>query len=149
MKTAFYTFAIILASLQSFAQPHGPERREKVESMKIGFLTEKLDLTPDEAQKFWPVYNEYRNKIEALRKTRKKDMKDDPEQMETLSDKEIESIVDNEIVFRQKELDIIKEYHSKFKAVLPIKKVGRLYRAEEMFKRELLRKIKEDGRGPR
>ena len=60
-----------------------------------------------------------------------------------MSDKEIEQTVDSEIIFRQKELDLQKEYHSKFKAVLPIKKVARLYQAEEQFKKVLLDKLKE------
>lgn len=119
------------------------ERKEKIETMKIGFLTEKLDLTPEEAQKFWPVYNQYHNKQEELRKTRKMEVREGAANLENMNDKDIEALVDNEIVFRQKELDIQKEYHKQFKSVLPIKKVAKLYRAEEMFKRELVRKIQE------
>ncbi|QQR95672.1 MAG: hypothetical protein IPJ93_02755 [Bacteroidota bacterium] len=66
-----------------------------------------------------------------------------------MSDKEVEKVVDDEIVFRQSELDIIKKYHAQFKQVLPIKKVARLYQAEEDFKKELLRQLKDrrDARG--
>jgi hypothetical protein len=72
------------------------------------------------------------------------------EDMDSMSDAEIEKTVDSEIAFRQAELDIIKKYHPQFKKVLPIRKVGRLYRAEEEFKRELLRKLqdKKDDRRP-
>jgi len=60
-----------------------------------------------------------------------------------LSDKEVEQLVDNEITFRQKEIDLQKEYHIKFKGILPIKKVAKLYEAEEQFKRYLLNELKD------
>ncbi len=119
------------------------ERRENIESMKIGFLTKKLNLTPEEAQKFWPIYNQYQDKMDDLRKKRRQDNREAKQNFDELSDKEVEQAVDNEILFRQKELEIQKEYHSKFKAVLPIKKVAKLYQAEEQFKRVLLDKLKD------
>jgi hypothetical protein len=66
-----------------------------------------------------------------------------------MSDAEIEKAVDGEIAFRQAELDIQKKYHPQFKKVLPIRKVGRLYRAEEEFKRELLNKLQDNKGGRR
>lgn len=59
-----------------------------------------------------------------------------------LSDAEIEKMLNDRIQLKQDELDLEKEYLAKFKTVLPMKKVGELYKAEESFKRELLRKIK-------
>lgn len=119
------------------------ERHENIETMKIGFITKKLDLTPEEAQKFWPVYNQYSDKIGELRKKRRQDNRDTKQKFDEMSDKEVEAAVDNEMIFRQKELDVQKEYHSKFKSVLPMKKVAKLYAAEEQFKMELLNKLKE------
>lgn len=121
--------------------PPDPSRKEKVESMRIAFLTQKLDLTPDEAQKFWPVYNEFQKKRTDIRKKRREDTKNAKENFDSLSDKQIESIVDGEMAFRQMNLDLEKEYHAKFKSVLPIKKVAKLYRAEDMFARHLLEQI--------
>jgi hypothetical protein len=61
-----------------------------------------------------------------------------------MPDKDVEKAVDTELGFRQNELDLLKKYHGQFKQVLPIKKVAKLYRAEEDFKRELLDRIKEN-----
>lgn len=119
------------------------ERKEKVEAMKIAYLTNQLDLTPTEAQQFWPVFNEYETKIQAIRQSRRKDKKEGSDNLDQLTDKEVEALIDSEVGFRQKELDVLKEYHAKFKAVLPIRKVAKLYRAQEDFKRELLKKIQE------
>jgi hypothetical protein len=123
---------------------HREERQDNIESMKIAFLTKKLNLTPEEAQLFWPVYNQYTDKLNELRRKRRMENKEAKHNVDEMSDKEVEQTVDNEIVFRQKELDIQKEYHTKFKAVLPIKKVAKLYQAEEQFKRVLLDKLKRD-----
>lgn len=140
---------LLLVINLGFAQPGDPdrmnrgERKEKVEAMKIAYLTNKLELTPQEAQAFWPVFNEFEAKIQAVRQSRRKDNKEGMDNLDQLSDKEVENLIDSEVGFRQKELDILKEYHSKFKAVLPIRKVAKLYRAQDEFKRELLKKIQE------
>ena len=130
------------------AQPDGPpppmgEKKEQIEAMKVAFLTKKLDLTPTEAQVFWPVYNQFQDELDKLREGRRKDIREAKSDLENLSDKDVEKVVDGEIAFRQAELDILKKYHLQFKKVLPLPKVARLYRAEEEFKRDLLKKIQE------
>jgi hypothetical protein len=121
----------------------GGANREDIESMKIAYLTKKLDLTPDEAKKFWPVFNQFSDELKNVRSNRRKTGRDAKEDFDNLSDKELEKIVDGDIAMRQQELDVIKKYNSQFKQVLPMKKVAALYRAEDDFKRELLEKIKE------
>lgn len=154
MRTIFTKIAVILLflapafSMQAQQGPPPKEKEEEIESLKIAFITKKLDLTPEEAKVFWPVYNAYEDKLKELRKKRRKETQDAKENFDEMTDKEIEAIVDGEMSFRQKELDLQKEYHSKFKAVLPIRKVAKLYQAEEQFKRELLKRMKEGGPGP-
>ncbi len=146
MKTAMLTFfAALCFTAISIAQP-GPkheEKKEKVEAMKIGFITQEMALTPEEAQKFWPVYNQMNNEIEALRKERHLARESAKMNFETMPDAEIEKLINDEMASRQKELDIHKKYVAQFKAVLSIKKVAQLYKAEEGFKRRLLEKIQE------
>jgi hypothetical protein len=121
----------------------GGANREDIESMKIAYLTKKLDLTPDEAKKFWPVFNQFSEELKSVRSNRRKTGREAKEDFDNLSDKELEKIVDGDIAMRQQELDVIKKYNSQFKQVLPMKKVAALYRAEDDFKKELLEKIKE------
>ena len=123
------------------------ERKENIESMKIAFLTRKLDLNPEEAKKFWPVYNGFTDVTKKLRSDRKDRMRDARDEFVKMNDKDVEKLIDSEIIFRQQELDVVKKYHGQFKEVLPMKKVALLYRAEEEFKRELMERIKER-RGP-
>jgi hypothetical protein len=99
-----------------WAQPHPPrgdkERAEKVEALKIGFLTQRLDLTTDEAKSFWPVYNKFQDEMEKIRKQRRESFRRPEENFEGMSDSEIEKLVDTEITMRQNELDIIKKISS-------------------------------------
>jgi hypothetical protein len=111
---------------------------EKLESMKIAFFTERLNLTPEEAKVFWPVYNAFQEDLEKLRKEHRESLMDAKDNMDKLTDKDFERLVDNELIFRQNELDVFKKYSSRFKQVLPIRKVAKLYRAEEDWKRKVL-----------
>jgi len=137
----------LLINSGSNAQPHKemtPEEKQRIESMRIGHITTQLSLTSDEAQVFWPVYNQYQSELESLRKKRMKDRKTAMINFDEMSDKEAEKLVDDELSVRQTELDIKKKYHSEFKKVLPIKKVAKLYKAEHEFKRKLLNRFKHD-----
>ncbi len=136
----------LMASTALFAQKPGgrpPGDRENIESLKIAFLTRKLNLSPEEAQKFWPVYNKFSDELKNIREERMNRMKDTRENFDQMPDKDVEKIIDAEITSRQQELDILKKYHGQFKQSLPVKKIALLYRAEEDFKRELLEKIRE------
>jgi hypothetical protein len=92
---------------------------------------------------FWPIYNKYQDEIEQLRKSRKDNLASAKQDIDQMSDKDVEKVVDADLAFRQSELDLIKKYNHEYKKVLPMKKVGKLYRAEEDFKRKLLEMIQE------
>lgn len=131
---------------RSHDKTNQPERihkpgSDKFKAMKIAYLTDKLSLTPEEAQQFWPIYNEFESKKKADRKEFRDDKKDMDKEIE-LSDADIEKRLNERLQLKQDELNLEKEYLAKFKTVLPMKKVGELYKAEESFKRDLLRKMK-------
>ena len=126
------------------SQPGPPEdKKEQIEAMKVAFITRKLELTPEEAKVFWPIYDMHQKEMEALRDSRRKEVRAARESFDTMSDKDAEKMADGEIAFRQAELDILKKYNPQFKKVLPMKKVAKLYLAEDDFKRELLHKIQQ------
>lgn len=139
MKSLIFTIAL----LTSFSVVSQESKADKVEAMKVGFITNKLELTAKEAQTFWPLYNEYNSKLEKLRKTKKSDFDELKNKGENLTDRELESFMNEIFATKQKELDLQKEYYEKYAKVLSVKKVALLYQAENQFKRELLRKIKE------
>jgi len=90
----------------------------KVQAIFVAYATKELNLTPDEAQKFWPVYNQY---FEELKKARNENKSD-------------------ELVFEEKALNIRKKYKSEFKKVLnDDARVNKVYVLEKNFK-DMLRK---------
>jgi len=137
-------FYILFFSMLGFAQDN-ISKKEALEAMKVSFITQKLNLTPEEARIFWPVYNQYETELDVLRKKRK-DEKVSMDDVTKINERELEKLVDGEVVFRQQELDVIKKYHVQFKKILPIKKVALLYKAQEDYKKELLKQIQEKAR---
>jgi hypothetical protein len=118
------------------------KKREEIEAQKVAFITTQLNLTTEEAQAFWPVYNEFADSIVVIHKQKKDNNKEYIKNIDDLSDGEIERIVNSNFDLIQKELDIKKRYHLKFKKTLSIKKTAQLYHAEKEFKRTLLQRIK-------
>lgn len=114
-------------------------RREKMEALKIAYITEKIDLSESEAKEFWPVFNEYQKERKNIR-TRKKG-KEKPN-FDEMSDSEVEAFIDKRILNAERMLALRKKYLEKFKSILPIKKVAKLLEAERGFKREVLKKMR-------
>lgn len=111
-------------------------RMEKLESAKIGFLTQKLELSPKEAEKFWPIYNQYQNEVRELAKQRMAERRSGS----TLSaDEQLEEQMETE----ERMLGIRKKYTREFSRVISSEKVVRLYEAEKEFRGELIKRLQE------
>ncbi len=131
----------------SLAQPGNSEakknRDEKIEQLKIAFITKELDLAIDEAEKFWPAYNAMTADLKKERRARKiksNKLKKNYEAMtETEVKKNSEAIMDSEI----KEVKLKKEHMGKVAEVIGYKKTVKLLSLEQKFKRELLKKLNE------
>lgn len=146
MKKIYILAFVFLALLKNTQAQEN--RREEIESFRIAFFTRQLNLTSDEAKKFWPVYNEMQTEMQKLQRERKMRHRDSRDNMDNLSDAELEKVINDEMLSRQKELDIEKKYHERFKAILSMKKLALYYRAQEGFKRELIRKLQDQRRPP-
>ncbi len=125
-------------------------RKEEIEKFRKEYFTRQLNLSADEAKKFWPIYNEMQEEFHKIQRERRSRMRSIREDFESMSDAELEKSINDELIFRQKELDLDKKYHERYKAVLSVRKLALYYRAQEGFKRELLKQLKDKGgRGPR
>jgi Spy/CpxP family protein refolding chaperone len=128
----------------TIAQPGGmEEKREKIESMKVGFITQKLNLTTEEAQKFWPVYNRYNDELEKSRKQFRGKVLEERKNIDNMTEKEAEKALEDMLAYRTSEVELTRKYTEEFKKVLPAQKVVKLFIAEQEFKRELLKQLKE------
>lgn len=114
--------------------------RDKVEALRVAFIGKKLELTTNEADKFWPVYNEYNDKVKALRKTVRQSFK---KGVDNLSEKELEDLYQLEIKAKQAEAELHKTYNDKIKAIIGTKKTLKLRIAEDEFKKEIIKTIQD------
>lgn len=138
-------FSFVVLSAQEKHGP-GPEMFERIKAEKISFFTSKLDLTPAEAQAFWPVYNEYeKKKFDIQRKIHDFERMPD-EKFASLSDSEIEKLTNSYIESFELEGNLRKEYHKQFMKILPLKKVLLMYRTENEFRSHLIREFRKDQR---
>jgi Spy/CpxP family protein refolding chaperone len=124
--------------------PISKKKMQQIESQKIAFITKEVNLTPEEAQEFWPVYNQYTKEMHKLRKEKHESLK--RFNIEISEEVESEKLEDVFLTYTiQKEVKYEKElaYLIQFKEILGIKKAGKLILAEEKFKKELLHRIKD------
>jgi len=127
MKKIF-ALTILLISITGFSfaqeQQPDPKQEEKIQALEIAFISRKLDLTPEEAQKFWPIYNDY-----------KKDMR---QVMINQKNNPNKDVVDNE----QKMIDVRKKYRDRFIGVIGQPRMNKFFQAEREFRGVLLNQLK-------
>ncbi|WP_084241315.1 hypothetical protein [Pedobacter africanus] len=143
MKQLLVTLLFMFPALV-MAQKYTERMNDEIEAYKIGFLTQKLDLSADEAKIFWPIYNNWQKEQTALRKERMQKMINYRKiaEIEELSDTEIQNLIENSFSIKQRELNLERKYYYRLKSSLPIKIVGKFYRAQEAFKKEILVKYR-------
>jgi hypothetical protein len=139
MKTYLLSLILLLSSLSLAWGQRGGERRERLEAMRVAYLTQQLNLSPEESQKFWPIYNEFKSKEQQYREGRRKNAKG----LATMTDKEIEAYLDEQLSNEQALVNLKRDYIEKLKKVLPLRKIAMLPEAERSFKQELLQKARE------
>jgi hypothetical protein len=131
-KTHKHLIAALLLMLLATGMSAQNKPKEKVEAMRVAFITCRLDLTPDEAKLFWPIYENYRHDLSKLRRSFYPS--DDG------SDPHLDA--DRQLEFEQKKLDLKKTYKPQFEQVLGKEKLNKLIGAEEDFKRMLIQTIR-------
>ena len=153
-KMKYLRSFILLVSLMVFAiSSNAQETQSKLDkeqefkSQKIAFFTNKIGLTPEEAQIFWPVYNNYWAKKNEIIANRKEKMTYFADNSENMSNDEMNKYADQYIRYEIELAELLDEYHKEFKKILPINKVMKIYLADYEFKTYLLRKIRESGKG--
>ena len=153
MKYLFSVILLLLPCSLIQAQHGPPPDDERSESLRIAFLTQYLELTPKESEKFWPIYNIMREEAKTEMEAFKAMM--DNSDIENMSEEGLNELLASHFKHEQSMLDIRKKYSKQFQEVLPTYKVVKLARAEEQFKREILRHARDkrppsdDRKGPR
>ena len=121
-----------------------PRRWNEIMSQKVAFVTQKLQLTPEEAEKFWPVYNAASEEVwKASKKTLRaiaalvNSTKDDA----TQSEEEIKKLVANLDNCKMNEIKTFNKLFTEISKVLPLKKAAKIYGIEEQFRQHLIKNL--------
>lgn len=131
-------FFIAVFSKDSIAQGSGgmnPKRAKQIEVIKIGYITRRINLTLEESQNFWPVYNQYQNELNQLlqqRRLNRNSNSDNPDKL-----------IDDDFNYDSKILEVRRKYRREFTKILSSEQIKSLYAAEREFREELIKQLKQ------
>jgi len=143
MKNLLMILLLLLLTVPAVAQQEAdaeevqaadPKVKEKINAARVAYITERLGLTSDEAEKFWPVYREFVQKRQDLRKQFRDAKK---------SGQDEKTLLDLDLKIKQQEVDLEKDYSGRLQKVVSAQKVMSLRQAEVDFRRLLLRQIQQ------
>jgi len=138
--------------MTTFAQPGGrfkekmQQKKEQLKSMKIAFITTELNLTPDEAAKFWPVFNAFEEKQRELKQEKIKNYLDRIDS-DKLTEKEANTLLTQMESSEEELFQLRKKFVNNLKGVLPSVKILKLKKAEEEFSKKLLQQYRDKKMG--
>ena len=141
MKRIFI-ITVLAACLGMTAEAHkrcDNDWKEKIMSEKIAFLTMEMNITPEEAQAFWPVYNQVEQEKDAALEQVIKSYKALSAAVEQNAN--TEKLLEAYFEAQQNLRKVDNEAPERYKAVLSAEKVAKLYVAEEKFRRQHIRKL--------
>lgn len=143
MKKLIIFSGFIVFTLSLFAQGYRKwEGFEEFRAKKATFITEKLQLTPEEAQQFWPHYNKFEDQRMKLQKRKREIEKNAWENLDHHSEKDFKRIYDELTEIEDQTYKLKKEYRKKFLEILPAKKALTLEYIEHQFRSQMLREYR-------
>lgn len=122
-----------------YAQRQG---RERIKTLKVAFITERLALTSEEAQNFWPVYNQHEESIQRLRRKDRQRFGNQLPILADLSENEADKMLSDYQELQKDKYSLEQKYIQDLEKVLPSKKIVLLLKAEEDFKKRLLQQVR-------
>ncbi|MES2811779.1 MAG: sensor of ECF-type sigma factor [Bacteroidota bacterium] len=138
----FYTLLLLFLTVLAFGQDL-EDRVERVKALRVAYISDKLNLTPDEAQKFWPVFNQFDERHFELQKQKRKLMgRLRPENASNLSEKETSQLMDEDDKLEGEIQSNRRQLVKNLQGIIPNQKILMLRQIEVEFKQKLLNQIK-------
>ncbi len=139
----FFTILLLLFTTFIFSQEMD-EKIERVKALRVAYISDRLDLTPEEAQKFWPLFNQFDDKQSDLNREKRKLMfKLRPENAANLSEKESAQLIAEDERLETEIQNNKRQLARNLQGVIPNQKILILRQIEIEFKQKLLKQIKE------
>ncbi|MEL7124018.1 MAG: hypothetical protein AAFO07_31560 [Bacteroidota bacterium] len=134
MKKIFFLSLFTLATFTLWSQGGG-----RIQSMKVAYITNRIGLTTEESEKFWPIYNEHNQKIQQL----KRSLRPNNMNFASLSDQEAEDLLTAYMDMEEKQVQLEKELVNDLKAIIGSRRILMLKKAEKEFNQELVKNLQE------
>lgn len=132
---------LLLFFISFWATAQNREAMKKIESARIALITERLRLSPKQAEKFWPVYREYNTERRELRQEIRETRQG--VDMKTLTDEQGQQLIQKSMDIKQKELNLEKEYSHRMTEVISTQQLFKLKNAEKDFQQMVLKRIQD------
>ncbi len=139
---ASFLFLFVLLGIDASAQQRRPTEEEmnQIRAAKVAFITNRLNITAEQSEKFWPVYNEFDDKRREFRREQRRIM-NEKRKAGTVDEQALNNLREVQDL-KQKELDLEGEYQSRFLRVISPSQVEELYKAEKTFNDMLLQRLR-------
>lgn len=131
---------LVFASLHVKAQRNFLEKREKIEKIKKEYVTDRINLTDEQAVKFWPIYDDYTQTRIKLRRQSQR-LRQSGFSM-AATDEQIEASINKMFEIKKKELKLDLEVKEKLLEILNVRQLAELYRSEQEFIKVILQALR-------
>lgn len=138
MKKSLFIFFLLVGSLTLSAQDRD-EHREKIKALKTAYITEGLSLSAKDAQKFWPIYNEFEEKRRKLYRREHREIND----LQCISEEKAESMLQEYISIEREDYLLQKEFFKDLRTIFSAKQIIQLKKVEDEFNRKLIKEYRE------
>lgn len=136
MRNFLIMVLFLAVGLQVSAQDRD-EHREKIKALKTAYITEGLNLTPQEAQQFWPVYNEYDRKRRELYRQERAQV-----EIECLTEDKANSKLEEYVELEREDYLLKKKYYNDLKKIFTARRIMELNKVEDEFNRKMMREYR-------
>jgi len=114
------------------------KNHEKMKAKKIAYITDALELTPGESEKFWPVYHEFKKQHDIYY-----EHKHGHDKLDDITEEEAKDLLNKSILQDKKQIALKEEYNAKFLECIPAKKLVKLRGVERKFRKEVLHSLRD------
>jgi hypothetical protein len=128
------------------ARAQDPGKQEQIKTLKIAFFTERLNLSPEEATVFWPIYNAHEKAKQALRDQERQEIRDRFSNLDEISEVEAQKALRRYLEIEEQEEELDKEFYQRIAREFSAVRTLKLFEAERDFRRRLLQEYRKRGR---
>jgi len=132
----FIWLVIVFISLQQWVMGQ-PSRRERVEAERVAFITKRMQLTPKQAQGFWPIHTQYEKEERLIRQKYRTQVP-----IASMTEVDAEEVIEKRLRMEDELLALKKNFYSRFKTVVSARQVLLFQKSNAEFKQYLLEEIR-------